>query len=182
MRIVVGDLVAGGGRVNPIGNAEEMRPKLSQGDRHGSILLCFTFRNQRSLAQIAWGSKAATQRRGKPRITRMTRIGNGLTQVTLFPVDLCPCYVHLVVMKTETVNVAALKQNLSAYLRLVERGDEVLVTSHRRAVARLVSENDTCTVVRAPTLPLRALRKIRGVKLPKSFSAVQTLLNDRSRR
>jgi len=85
-------------------------------------------------------------------------------------------------MKTETVNVAALKQNLSAYLRMVERGDEVRVTSHRRAVARLVSENDTCTVVRTPTLPLSALRKVRGITLPKSFSAVQTLLNDRSRR
>lgn len=85
-------------------------------------------------------------------------------------------------MKTETVNVATLKQNLSAYLRLVEKGDEVLVTSHRRAVARLVSENDTCTVVRAPTLPLSALGKIRGIKPSKSFSAVQMLLNDRSLR
>lgn len=38
----------------------------------------------------------------------------------------------------ETTNVADLKQNLSHCLHLVEAGAEVLVTSHRRPVARLV--------------------------------------------
>lgn len=85
-------------------------------------------------------------------------------------------------MKTETVNVAALKQNLSAYLHKVEQGAEVLVTSHRRTVARLVPDNATDTAIRPPTLPVSALANIRGVKLRKPFSAVQVLLEDRQRR
>jgi prevent-host-death family protein len=85
-------------------------------------------------------------------------------------------------MKTETVSVATLKQNLSAYLRMVERGDEVLVTSHRRPVARLVPDNGADTAIRPPTLPISALANIRGVRLRKPFSAVQVLLEDRRRR
>ena len=85
-------------------------------------------------------------------------------------------------MKTETVNVAALKQNLSAYLHMVEQGTEVVVTSHRRPIARLVSDNGTGLAIRPPILPVSALAKIRGVSLRKPFSAVQALLEDRQRR
>jgi len=99
-----------------------------------------------------------------------------------FRVDLCPHYVHIVDMKTETVSVATLKQNLSAYLHKVERGEEVVVTSHRRTVARLVSGKDAGTTIRAATLPLSALRKVRGITPLKPFSAVQALLDDRARR
>jgi prevent-host-death family protein len=82
----------------------------------------------------------------------------------------------------KTANVATLKQNLSEYLRFVEQGDEVLVTSHRRHIARLVPEHGTGPTIRAPTLPLSALDGIRGVKLAKPFSAEQALLADRGRR
>ena len=82
----------------------------------------------------------------------------------------------------QTVSVATLKQKLSAYLHMVEQGAEVLVTSHRRPVARLVPDNGTGLAVRPPTLPVSALANIRGVKLRKPFSAVQALLEDRRRR
>ncbi|MBA4386962.1 MAG: hypothetical protein C0404_03210 [Verrucomicrobia bacterium] len=85
-------------------------------------------------------------------------------------------------MQIETVSVAILKQHLSEYLRHVERGDEVLVTSHRRPVARLVSENGTHFATRAPTLPLSTLRKIKGVSPARPFQAVQMLIKDRQRR
>ncbi len=85
-------------------------------------------------------------------------------------------------MKTETVSVATLKQNLSAYLHKVEQGAEVLVTSHRRPVARIVSGKDAGTIIRTATLPLSALRKVRGITPLKPFSAVQALLDDRARR
>ena len=81
-----------------------------------------------------------------------------------------------------TVNVATLKQKLSEYLHLVEQGHEVMVTSHRRPVARLVPENGTGLAIRPPTRPVSALANIRGVKLRKPFSAVQALLDDRVRR
>ncbi len=93
---------------------------------------------------------------------------------------MCLYNVHSVVMKT--VNVATLKQKLSEYLRLVEQGDEVVVTSHRRPIARLVPENGTGLVVHPPTQPLSALHRIRGAKLRKPFNAVQSLLDDRARR
>ncbi|MBI3072580.1 MAG: type II toxin-antitoxin system prevent-host-death family antitoxin [Deltaproteobacteria bacterium] len=35
------------------------------------------------------------------------------------------------------VNVAALKANLSKYLRLAKRGDSVVVVSHREEIARI---------------------------------------------
>jgi prevent-host-death family protein len=35
------------------------------------------------------------------------------------------------------VNVAALKANLSKYLRLAKQGDEVVVMSHREEIARI---------------------------------------------
>jgi len=82
----------------------------------------------------------------------------------------------------KTVNVATLKQKLSEYLHFVEQGDEVTVTSHRRPIARLISENGGDRAIRPPTQPMSALRKIRGVTVSKPLSAVQTLLSDRGRR
>ena len=94
--------------------------------------------------------------------------------------DLCPCNGYIVGMKT--VSVAVLKQKLSEYLRLVEQGDEVTVTSHRRPIARMVPDNGTGLAIRPPTLPVSALANIRGVRLRKPFSAVQVLIEDRRRR
>lgn len=82
----------------------------------------------------------------------------------------------------KTVSVAVLKQKLSEYLHLVEDGEEVTVTSHCRRIARLVPDNGTDLAIRAPTRPLSALAGMRGGKLAKPFSAVQTLLDDRARR
>ena len=85
-------------------------------------------------------------------------------------------------MKTETVNVATLKQKLSEYLHLVEQGDEVLVTSHRRRVARLVPERDANLVIRAPTRSVDVLKKVRGVTPLKPFAVDTDLARDRARR
>jgi len=38
---------------------------------------------------------------------------------------------------TDTVGVGALRQNLSSYLRRVERGERLVVTDHNRPVAEL---------------------------------------------
>ena len=97
-----------------------------------------------------------------------------------FQVDLCPFNVYIVVMKI--VNVATLKQKLSKYLHFVEDGNEVVVTSHRRRIVRMIPENDRNLVVRDPSLPLSTLRKIRGVKCSGSWSAVENLISDRNRR
>ena len=41
-------------------------------------------------------------------------------------------------MTMDTVNIATLKEKLSYYLKLVQRGQEIVVTSHRHQVARIV--------------------------------------------
>jgi prevent-host-death family protein len=49
----------------------------------------------------------------------------------------CICsHAHIVYM-CATVGVAALRQNLSRYLRRVERGERLVVTDHNRPVAEL---------------------------------------------
>jgi prevent-host-death family protein len=81
-----------------------------------------------------------------------------------------------------TVSVATLKQKLSEYLRRVEEGEEVVVTSHRRALARIVPEVDAGVRVRKPSRPIADLEAVRGVTAGPGFSAVEALLHDRSGR
>ena len=82
----------------------------------------------------------------------------------------------------KTVSVATLKQKLSEYLRFVEQGDEVLVTSHRRPIARLMREPDAAGNIRPPILPVTALRRVKGVTPLKRFSVDAELAWDRARR
>ena len=79
----------------------------------------------------------------------------------------------------KTVSVAILKQKLSEYLHYVEQGDEVVVTFHRRPIALLTCEDDKTRTIRPPAQPLSALSQIRGVKVSKPLSTLQTLLHDR---
>lgn len=81
-----------------------------------------------------------------------------------------------------TVNVAALKEKLSYYLGLVKQGGEVLVTSHRHRVARILPASAPNSQPREPTRPVKDLRKLKGIKSRRSVSAVKMLLEDRQRR
>lgn len=81
-----------------------------------------------------------------------------------------------------TVNVATLKEKLSYYLGLVREGEEIVVTSHRQRVARIVPPTTPYAEVTGPSRPVKDLRKIKGIKPRRSISAVQTLLEDRRRR
>jgi prevent-host-death family protein len=81
-----------------------------------------------------------------------------------------------------TVNVATLKEKLSYYLGLVKRGQEVVVTSHRHRVARILPVNSPSLEIQEPTRPVKDLSKIKGVKLKRSVSGVGMLLDDRRRR
>lgn len=80
-----------------------------------------------------------------------------------------------------TVNVATLKEKLSYYLKLVKRGQEVVVTSHRHRVARILPVSAPESLPTEPSRPVRDLQKLRGVKVGRSVSAVRTLLEDRQR-
>lgn len=80
------------------------------------------------------------------------------------------------------VNVANLKEKLSHYLSLVKQGQEVVVTSHRHRIARILPASAQTVEITKPTRPVKDLHKIKGVKLRRSMSGVKTLLDDRRRR
>jgi prevent-host-death family protein len=80
------------------------------------------------------------------------------------------------------VNVATLKEKLSYYLGLVKKGQEIVVTSHRHRVARILPPSGPDAQVTGPSRPVKDLRKIKGIKSRRSISAVQTLFEDRRRR
>lgn len=81
-----------------------------------------------------------------------------------------------------TVNVATLKEKLSYYLGLVREGQEIVVTSHRHRIARILPPSAPDVQVREPSRPVKDLRKIKGINSRRRISAVQTLLEDRRRR
>jgi prevent-host-death family protein len=85
-------------------------------------------------------------------------------------------------MTMTVVNVTTLKEKLSYYLGLVRQGQEIVVTSHRHRVARILPPSTPSAEVTEPSRPVKDLRKIRGIKPRRSISAVQTLLEDRRRR
>ena len=80
------------------------------------------------------------------------------------------------------VNVAILKEKLSYYLSLVKSGEEVVVTSHRHRVARILPVTAPSAEIVEPARPVKDLKKIRGIKPRRSLSGVKTLLDDRRRR
>jgi antitoxin (DNA-binding transcriptional repressor) of toxin-antitoxin stability system len=67
-------------------------------------------------------------------------------------------------MSMTTVNTATLKQKLSHYLGLARQGKEVVITSHRRVIARLLAEEGGAgrLPLIAPTRPASELKQIGG--------------------
>ena len=81
-----------------------------------------------------------------------------------------------------TVNVATLKEKLSHYLGLVRRGEEVVVTSHRHPVARILPSTTPTARIIEPTRPVKDVLKVKGVRRRRSVSGVDVLIADRRRR
>ncbi len=85
-------------------------------------------------------------------------------------------------MVMSIVNVATLKEKLSYYLKRVKEGEEVVVTSHRQRVARILPASASESRSTEPSRPVKDLLKLRGIKPRRTISAVGTLLEDRQRR
>lgn len=82
----------------------------------------------------------------------------------------------------KSVSVAQLKSKLSQYLGEVKKGKEIVVTSHRHSIARIVPmENaaDDLRIIPAKK-PASALKKIKGLNL--DIDLLADLLADRRRR
>jgi prevent-host-death family protein len=82
-----------------------------------------------------------------------------------------------------SVSVAELKSKLSQYLAAVRRGKEIVVTSHRHPIARIVpvqnNAADDLQIIPARK-PVSSLKNIKGLKL--DVDLVADLLADRRRR
>jgi prevent-host-death family protein len=81
----------------------------------------------------------------------------------------------------KSVSVAELKSKLSHYLAAVRSGKEIVVTSHRHSIARIVPVESLNDLEIIPAKkPVSSLKKVKGIKL--SFDPVACLLEDRRRR
>ena len=81
----------------------------------------------------------------------------------------------------KAVSVAELKSKLSQYLAAVKSGKEIIVTSHRHSIARIVpvDESTDLKITRARKR-VSTLKSLKGVKL--NVDLVADLLADRRRR
>jgi prevent-host-death family protein len=83
----------------------------------------------------------------------------------------------------KSVSVATLKTNLSRYLAAAKKGREIIVTSHRHPIARILPP-ETAALQNIKIIPAKkpisSLKKIKGVKL--DVDLVAELLADRRRR
>ena len=79
----------------------------------------------------------------------------------------------------ELVNTATLKQRLCHYLGLVRQGKEVLITSHKRIVARLLGrdEDESRLPLREPKESPASLKDIGGFGF--SNDSLDELLKER---
>ena len=80
------------------------------------------------------------------------------------------------------INVATLKGKLSHYLKLVQEGEEIVVTSHRHRVARILPISDPSLNQRKPSRPVSDLLGLRNISPQPGVSVVDTLIQDRRRR
>ncbi len=85
-------------------------------------------------------------------------------------------------MDMTTVNTATLKQQLSHYLGLARQGKEVLITSHKRVIARLLAEElgGSRLPLIPPTRSPSELKEIGGFGI--DTEPVEQLMKDRRKK
>ena len=85
-------------------------------------------------------------------------------------------------MAMQSVNVATLKNNLSHYLAAAKNGKEIVITSHRHPIARIVPAQERLEELEIipARKPVSSLKKVKGIKL--DVDLVAELLADRRRR
>ena len=85
-------------------------------------------------------------------------------------------------MSMTTVNTATLKQKLSHYLGVARQGKEVLITSHKRVIARILAEDGVTgrLPLISPSRPASELKDIGGFGL--DADPVKQLMQERRKR
>jgi antitoxin (DNA-binding transcriptional repressor) of toxin-antitoxin stability system len=85
-------------------------------------------------------------------------------------------------MPMTTVSTATLKQKLSHYLGLARQGKAVLITSHKRVIARILADDGELgrLPLVPPTRPASDLKEIGGFGL--DADPVKQLMQERKKR
>jgi len=81
----------------------------------------------------------------------------------------------------DIVNIATLKEKFSHYLKRVQQGQEVVVTSLRHRVARILPISATSLDLKKPSRPVENLLGLQKIKLRPEVSSLDTLIQDRRR-
>jgi antitoxin (DNA-binding transcriptional repressor) of toxin-antitoxin stability system len=81
-----------------------------------------------------------------------------------------------------TVNVATLKEKLSHFLKLVEGGQEVVITAYRQKVARILPMTASTAEPDPAVRPVADLLKVKGIRRRQNISGVEALMEDRRTR
>ena len=82
-----------------------------------------------------------------------------------------------------TVGTAELKAHLGKYLKMVQAGESVEVTSHRHPIAELRPSGAGAELsIIPPTRPMSHLKKLNAVRLSGVVDGVSILMSDRDRR
>jgi prevent-host-death family protein len=81
-------------------------------------------------------------------------------------------------------NVSELKAHLSSYLTAVRGGETVVVHDRKTPIARLIPYQQKVdgVEIQEPTLPVKDLKKIRGVRPRRSVDIVKLLRESRDQR
>lgn len=86
-------------------------------------------------------------------------------------------------MTMQSASVVQLKTRLGHYIGLVDRGETVIVTSHRHPVARLTRATDAGgSPIETPDRPLSDLEGLTPIRLRMPVDGLTELLRDRGRR
>ena len=90
--------------------------------------------------------------------------GTKCLRVRKVPLTRWTSIVYNMSIMIEKVSTAALKQQLCHYLGLARQGKEVLITNHKRIIARLLGEEgDMRLPLREPTIPVAALKDVGSI-------------------
>ncbi len=82
--------------------------------------------------------------------------------------------------KEISVNVAALRSNISHFLKEVETGTSVVITSHDKKVGKIISEEQQELKIIPAHKPPKDLKKIKRPHLRNKTNPLEMLLSDRN--
>ena len=83
--------------------------------------------------------------------------------------------------KEMIVNVATLRSHLSNFIKQVKAGTSIIVTSHDRRVAKIISEDTKELIIIPSKKSPKTLKRLKSINIRNKTNSLKALLNDRNR-